>query len=301
MRRLPWIILLSAAALAVLVYLLYLRKDRLQRLLIPGCLLAAGLCAALVVPALIRVPGLTVTAVDVGQGQCLVIRSGTATAVVDCGSSSADDPADRLLSWLRGEGVSRVDLLLLTHYHSDHCSGVPELLKRMPVGTAVLPPPDDASTWDESIRRLAENGNCTVYTADGAPADISFGEARVRVWPPVGGEDENERCLALLFTQGSFDVLVTGDMPDTCERELAGSADLPDIEVLVAGHHGSAGSSCEELLDAVSPELVLISVGENEYGHPADVTLRRFARRGAAVFRTDLLGTFTLTSDMEVN
>ena len=301
MRRPALIILPAAAAVAVVLWLLYRKKDRLRRWLIPGCLLALAVCAALILPTLRRVPGLTVTAVDVGQGQCLVIRSGTAAAVVDCGSSSVSDPDGRLLAFLRGAGVDRVDLLLLTHYHSDHCSGVPDLLRQIPVRTAVLPPPDDEVTWDESIRRLAEANGCQVFTVGEAPADILFGDASVRVWPPRGGEDGNERCLAMLFSQGPFDVLVTGDMPASGERELLEEGGLPDIELLVAGHHGSAGSSCEELLRAVTPEAAVISVGENDYGHPADSTLRRLERFGITVFRTDLLGTFTLTSDMEVN
>ena len=298
MRRLVWILPLLAAVIAA--FLLYRNRERARRWLAPCCILVIAVCAALVVPKLIRVPGMTVTALDVGQGQCLVIRSGTATAVVDCGSSSVDAPDDRLISWLRSAGVTQVDLLVLTHYHSDHCSGVPGLLKKMPVRSAVLPPPDDEVTWDESIRRLAYDYGCSVYTVGDAAVGLSFGEASARVWPPLAEEGENERCLAVLFSQGSFDALVTGDMPASGEQMLVSLKELPDTEVLIAGHHGSAFSSCDEFLDAVTPEIVLISVGANEYGHPADVTLRRLARHGAEILRTDELGSITVTSDMEV-
>ncbi|MBR4743391.1 MAG: MBL fold metallo-hydrolase [Oscillospiraceae bacterium] len=298
MRRLVWILPLLAAVIAA--WFLNRNRERVRRWLAPCCILVIAVCAALVVPKLIRVPGMTVTALDVGQGQCLVIRSGTATAVVDCGSSSVDDPEERLVNWLRSAGVTQVDLLVLTHYHSDHCSGVPGLLMKMPVRSAVLPPPDDEVTWDESIRRLADENGCSVYTVGDTAVGLSFGEASARVWPPLAVEGENERCLAVLFSQGSFDALVTGDMPASGEQMLVSLKELPDTEVLIAGHHGSAFSSCDEFLDAVTPEIVLISVGANEYGHPADVTLRRLARHGAEVLRTDELGSITVTSDMEV-
>ena len=295
----PVVVCWIVVAYAVVLYLL-IRKISLRRWLIPGCLLVISLCAVLIVPGLIPTQGLTVTAVDVGQGQCLVLRTGTVTAVVDCGSISGEDAGERLLSYLRSKNISRVDLLLLTHYHTDHCSGIPDLMRQMPVSSIVLPPPDDEVTWDESIRQLAEAGGCQTFTVADTPAVITFGETCVHVWPPLADEGENERCLAFVFTRGSFDVLVTGDMPAYCELQLLESADLPDIEVLIVGHHGSPGSTCEELLAAVRPEIALISVGENSYGHPADVVLDRLSRYGTAVFRTDTLGTVTVTSDMEV-
>jgi len=75
---------------------------------------------------------------------------------------------------------------------------------------------------------------------------------------------------------------------------LLKSAKLPDLEILVAGHHGSKHSTCEELLAATRPEIVVISVGENNYGHPADEVLDRLAKYGCTVYRTDIHGTITL-------
>ena len=71
--------------------------------------------------------------------------------------------------------------------------------------------------------------------------------------------------------------------------------DLPDVEVFVAGHHGSKYSTSNDLLDAVKPETVCISVGSNSYGHPADETMRRLAEHGCGIYRTDLQGTIHLT------
>ena len=90
-------------------------------------------------------------------------------------------------------------------------------------------------------------------------------------------------------------MLITGDMNAATERLLLERYDLPDTEVLAAGHHGSKYSTSNELLETLTPETAIISVGSNSYGHPADETLRRLSEHGAAVFRTDKQGTIHLT------
>ena len=100
--------------------------------------------------------------------------------------------------------------------------------------------------------------------------------------------------VALLMSQGEFDILATGDMPAGAERLLAGKG-LPDIEVLVAGHHGAKTSTCDTLLEQTRPETVLISVGKNNsYGHPAEETLARIGNINAQIFRTDMCGNITV-------
>ena len=89
-------------------------------------------------------------------------------------------------------------------------------------------------------------------------------------------------------------MLITGDADAFVEGMLVKYYDLPDIELLLAGHHGSAGSTSERLLDALRPELAIISVGYNTYGHPSDETLRRLEGRGISVYRTDTMGTVTI-------
>ena len=120
-----------------------------------------------------------------------------------------------------------------------------------------------------------------------------LGESSLTVYPPVG--EGEQRGLAVLCTRGSFDLLVTGDMDMAGERALIAAYDLPDVEALVAGHHGSRSSTSEELLEAVRPETALISVGDNSYGHPAEETMIRLDKAGAEICRTDLQGTIHLS------
>lgn len=108
----------------------------------------------------------------------------------------------------------------------------------------------------------------------------------------------NEECLSVLCSAGAFDVLFTGDMDADSEYRLIASHPLPDVEVLVAGHHGSRYSTGGDLLAEVRPEAAVISCGaENRYGHPHRETLIRLARAGARIYRTDLQGNIHIIVD----
>lgn len=125
--------------------------------------------------------------------------------------------------------------------------------------------------------------------------DLFLGEGNITIFPSFEGEESNESGLCILFQPESCDILITGDRSTTGERALIEHTQLPDLEILVAGHHGSASSTSWELLDATRPEIVLISVGErNNYGHPAVETLERLGLFGCTIYRTDMEGTIIL-------
>lgn len=128
---------------------------------------------------------------------------------------------------------------------------------------------------------------------------ISLGGAELTVYPPVGEGGGNEEGLAVLAAVGELDLLVTGDMDRMTERQLLAAYRLPDLEILIAGHHGSRYSTSEELLEALQPETACVSVGSNSYGHPSEEVLERLARQGCAVWRTDLHGTVHLSLNRE--
>ena len=124
--------------------------------------------------------------------------------------------------------------------------------------------------------------------------ECPLGGAVLSLYPPVGEGDLNEQGLTALCSAGDFDVLITGDMAGSTERKLVGQYDLPDIEVLVVGHHGSRYSSTDAFLQQVRPETAIISVGDNSYGHPTQEAMDRLSRNGAAVYRTDRQGGITV-------
>ena len=98
----------------------------------------------------------------------------------------------------------------------------------------------------------------------------------------------------MLCSANGFDSLITGDADSFTEALLLKYYPIPDLELLVAGHHGSKHSTSADLLDALRPEFAVISTGYNSYGHPAAETLERLNDAGARVLRTDQSGTVVL-------
>jgi competence protein ComEC len=291
-----WLVYIYLLLVAVLTLRL-----RLRQLLYPVCLSAVALCLILVCTALFSGSRQhSLTALDVGQGQSVVVTSGKCTAVIDCGSSSGKDAADIAAKYLQSHGRTSIDLLVLTHYHADHISGVIDLLERGLISAIALPAPraDDAAISGDILGIASEKGITVISVTENLTA--SFGSAVITLYAPcdIGGiaeADVNERGLAVLYSDNGFDALITGDMSAENERELISAAVLPDIELLVAGHHGSKNSTSDELLNTVKPETAIISVGYNSYGHPATETLERLALTGIMVYRTDVDGNVTIT------
>ena len=271
------------------------KRGRL-RWVMAGALAAASLTLVLWLNAMpFRSGVLHLVALDVGQGQSVILHSGGATALVDCGSSSYLDAGSIAADYLRSAGVRKLDCVVLSHYHDDHCDGLASLLARMKVGALILPDIEADDPIRAQILALAEAGGVPVTFAR-EELTLPLGAASLTIYPPVTGGDMNEECLSVLCTAGSFDALFTGDMDADTEYLLIASHRLPDIEVLMAGHHGSRYSTGGDLLAEVKPETAIVSCGAgNSYGHPHEEALRRLADAGVTVCRTDLQGTIHIT------
>ena len=268
-------------------------KARARQYIYPACTAVVLLSAVIIIGPLF--PGYskdTVNVLDVGQGQCVVICAGEYTAVVDCGSSSFSDAGGIAHEFLQNNGRTSIDLLILTHFHSDHANGVESLISTMRVSALAIPDPDGSYLAEDIIELARKRGTDIIYVTETYSA--SLGDMDLVVYPPMGYGDGNERGLAILSV-GKIYALITGDMNSAGERSLLRFADLPEIDVLVVGHHGSRFSTSEELLSAVSPQAAIISVGHNSYGHPSDETVERLENYGASVFRTDIIGHVTVS------
>ncbi len=236
-----------------------------------------------------RLDDYRITAVDVGQGQCLILQNEGKYYMVDCGGDSGDDAADRAAGLLLSQGIFRLDGLILTHYDADHAAGAEQLLSRVPADAIYMPIVQGEDDLRDSI--AARYGDKVHYVAE----DLHLDEADITVYPSENTEDANESSLCILFQPEDCDILITGDRSVEGEQALMEHTQLPDLEILLAGHHGSRTSTSWELLNATRPEIVLISVGEdNRYGHPTQETLDRLDLFGCQVFRTDLEGTIIL-------
>ncbi len=234
----------------------------------------------------------SVTALDVGQGQCILLQSNGVNIAVDCGGDSGDEAGETLARELLMSGSSELDALILTHYDSDHVGGVGQLMARLDIGCIFMPDISDDSGNRQMLEREAEERGIPIEYVR-VDEEISFAGGSVRLFAPDHSFSDNEGLAALMSVE-EYDILITGDMDAKAERELLREHTLPDLEVLVAGHHGSKYSTDAQLLEQTAPEVVVISVGDNSYGHPAQETLDRIAACGAMVFRTDLDGDITI-------
>lgn len=239
---------------------------------------------------------LTALTLDVGQGESVILTSGGETALVDCGSSNSyKDPGGLAADTLHSMGVRELSAVVVTHYHADHTNGLYEVLRRIPVQTIYLPDIEDEYGVRERLVSLAEEKGAQVTYVTKEMAD-TLGDTVLTIYPPVqSGGDLNELGLTALASAGDFDLLITGDMSGSTEKKLVETYALPDIEVLVVSHHGSRYSSNIRFLKSVMPEAAVISVGDNNYGHPSEETLQRLLAVGADIWRTDQQGTIRIT------
>lgn len=230
-----------------------------------------------------------VTAVDVGQGQCLLLQNGEKHYLVDCGGDGGDEAATRAAQLLLSQGIFRLDGVIVTHYDADHVGGVRQLLSIIPADTLYLP----AQTGENALLDDLFSGYS--HKIRWVTEDLHLESVNITVFSAIEAEDSNESSLCILFQPEKCDILITGDRSEDGERALMSHTVLPDLEILVAGHHGSKYSTSWELLKATRPEVVLISVGaDNRYGHPSVDVLERIELIGSSVFRTDLQGTIIL-------
>ncbi len=257
----------------------------------------AGLCLLLFAALLTGLrdsrSALRFTALDVGQGQCLVIQSGEAVLLIDCGGDAAADAGTRAADFVESRFRRGVDVLLLTHLHSDHANGAEKLLCRVPVRLLLLP----ASAEDEDgllpdILAAAEKRGTEVRFLSGDHA-LELGALRAELYASLGGGGDNERGLIVSGHCEDFDFLVTGDAGTQTEKALLRRTALPREELLVVGHHGSKSATGAALLRQTQPVCAVISVGANSYGHPTQEVLDRLAACSAAVWRTDQSGNVT--------
>ena len=273
------------------MFVIFLLQRRRQPGVFAACL-AVTLTAAILGAALWETDPVSMTALDVGQGACTVLRGGGATFVVDCGGEGGEAVGETAARELRMGGETSVDGLILTHLDTDHCNGAAQLMARVQVRRLFLP--EQESDSRKTILTAAERcGTEIVLVTEDLTLDFSGGS--LQLFAPVLPGSRN--CgLAALMSAGEYDILIPGDMPAAAERVLADTHSLPQVEVLVVGHHGAASSTAPELLQTVSPEIAVISVGaDNSYGHPAQAVLDRLTEAGAAVYRTDQAGDITIT------
>jgi competence protein ComEC len=238
-----------------------------------------------------------VDVMDVGQGDSILIRTPTKTILIDASEGVAD--VDKKLTQL---GVQAIDLAVATHPHADHIGGMDEVVRAFPIKMYMDNGlPHDTQTYTRLMADIEAKGITYRAAVAGTVINLDLG-AKFEVLFPTGTpltgtrSDLNANSVVTRLSYKDDCFLFVGDSEEPTERALL-SRGLGACEVLKVAHHGSEYSSIQPFLDAVRPEVALISVGKgNSYGHPGPATLGRLQAMGARIYRTDLQGTITLTT-----
>ncbi|NMA54731.1 MAG: DNA internalization-related competence protein ComEC/Rec2 [Firmicutes bacterium] len=241
---------------------------------------------------------LVVDFLAVGQGDAILIRtpSGQAALIdtgprVSTGRGIWDAGESIVLPYLRSEGVHRLELMFLTHGDLDHTGGAPAILSSMPVG-AVIAPASFEGPGAELVRRELEQRGIPLYTGStGTKVDLGAGVEATILSPPsdpiISAEAQNDNSLVVYLRHGQCGFLFTGDAGQPAEQYLLQREFPGPVNVLKVAHHGAATATSEEFVERLKPELAVISVGKNNFGHPSPSTLERLLASGALVLRTD--------------
>ena len=236
-------------------------------------------------------PAIRITFLDVGQGDGILIRSPEGkTALIDAGPSSP-------VGDLKVLNVAQIDLLVATHPHADHIGGMADVIDSIPVSFYMdNGEPYTTATYQNLIQTLQEKPNITHLVAE--PRTISLGSADIEVltMPPSSSNtiNPNNRSVGLIIKYGSFIAFLSGDSEVEELSFWVRQGVVPDVAVLKAPHHGANdGFTSEFLLDA-KPEVVVIQVGSNTYGHPGSAALQAYTATADRVLRNDQDGQITV-------
>ena len=255
---------------------------------------------------------LYILCLDVGQGDATLIISPTGqTMLVDAGNNGKG--VDEVLPFLNNLNIASLDYIVATHYHADHVGGIDEVVDSLSIDSigvvydrgwsyttntyydyADAVASKRVAIEDSQVIDLGGGVEVTCAAVNGnGVLDTPFTD------PP---HSENDLCVALKLRYQSFEFFVAGDLSgetkgDYTDIETSVASEVGGIEVLRVNHHGSKYSSNEYFLDSLQPEVAIISVGENPYGHPHQETLETLENYDIKVLRTDIDGDIEIISN----
>lgn len=240
--------------------------------------------------------------IDVGQGDCELIRTKNCNILIDCGE---EENADEVIRFIRYSGVERLDYVIATHPHSDHIGGMYRILESFDVGTVIIPkiPRDIAPNtlfYSKMLNTIKNRGINREYSAAGKI--YTLGEnASLEIIAPLYDEYEelNNFSIVARLTHGANTFLFTGDAESLAELDILDNGIDVSADVLKVAHHGSAGANSRAYLEKVRPKIAVICVGsDNSYGHPHKEVLKRLAQVGCdEIYTTAADGNVVIISD----
>ncbi len=247
--------------------------------------------------------------IDVGQGDCSLIMWEGASMLIDSGEKQY---AETVIDYLDEQGVEKLDYVVATHPHSDHMGAMAEIISVFDVDKVIVPKVTEEMTpttvvyekflnalTAKAIKLTAAKPETTYPFSGTTAAAVSKTSPHFEILAPVADYDDlNNYSVVVKLVYGDTSYLFTGDIEKKAENDILEYGADVDSDVLKASHHGSSTSSGEAFIEAVSPEICIISCGDgNDYGHPHAEVLELFNDYGAESYRTDRYGTVTVYSD----
>lgn len=235
--------------------------------------------------------------IDVGQGDSIFIQTlEDKRILIDAGDEEAEHT---VYSYLKRRGVKKIDVLIATHPDTDHIGSMDYIIDKFKISHFYMP---DAKTDSEAFYNLLDSckeKNLKIeYLTKGDRLKIDSSTTMEILSPSTITDKNNLNSIVSLLNYKGYEFLFTGDAEKENESEILSSCNLPDIEFLKAGHHGSSSSSTDEFIEKLKPEAVAISCGyNNDYGHPHRSVLDTFRKNGAVVYRTDKNGSLVFYCD----
>ncbi len=254
---------------------------------------------------------LQVTVLDVGEGDCIFIRTPAGkTVLIDAGGSNYDrfDPGiSTVVPFLFYNGITALDAVIISHTHEDHFGGLPAVFKKFRVHNLIMPALDDEQ-YNEVCARLFDGspmnrGKTKIITSNSPEYGFRLDDKTMfHVFDPahMNFSDElymNNISLMVKLEYGKTSMLFAGDTEAPAERQLTLAGFDLAADVLKVSHHGSDTSTCDEFLNQTRPRVAIISVGKNRFGHPSREVLERLERFGITCRRTDLDGAVIIRTD----
>lgn len=240
-----------------------------------------------------------VSFIDVGQGNCTLLKCGDKAILVDSGEVGA---AQTVINYIKNQNIKTLDCVLVTHPHSDHMGAMTKLLYEFKIKDVIMPEiPEEiiptSKTYEKFLVAVSENAENVI--AAKPDETFSYGEMKMEIFAPLRDyEDLNDMSAVTRISYGDTSVMFTGDATATVEKDLLKKNIDYSATILNVGHHGSKTSTSESWLKAVDPEYAVICCElNNDYGHPHPSVVNRLEEFGIKTYRTDLLGTIVFESN----
>ena len=233
--------------------------------------------------------------IDVGQADSILITNNDASMLIDAGNN---EDGEDVVNFIKDKGITKLDYVVGTHPHEDHIGGLDDVINSdIEIANIYMPQIETTTkTFEDVIDAIQNKGLIITSPKKGDTFNVGNASLEVMTDSILDEDNLNLSSITLLMQYGNNKFLFMGDS----EKENEETRDWPKVDLLKVGHHGSSTSSSDKFLNETKPTYSIIMAGEgNSYGLPTEETLNKLKNIGSTIYRTDLNGTITATSDGE--